>query len=122
MQRAAPRVTAKAGAIRANAGRACRPAADVLFRSVAAGHGAGATGVVLTGYGRDGAMGSRSIQQRGGLVIAQDEATAEVGDMPLATRDLGGADLVLSLDRMPAALDALARDEQCGFEWRSTAD
>lgn len=89
----------------------CRPAADVLFRSVASVHGARAIGVVLTGYGRDGAMGCRSIQKGGGFVIAQDLATAEVGDMPLFARDIGGADLALPLGQIPAALDALVRHE-----------
>lgn len=87
----------------------CRPAADVLFRSVAAVHGAAAIGVVLTGYGCDGAMGSRSIQRAGGFVISQDLRGAEVDEMPMASRDVGGADLVLPLDQIAAALDVLAR-------------
>ena len=86
----------------------CRPAADVLFRSVAAAYGAHAIGVVLTGYGQDGALGARAIAQRGGLVIAQDRASAEAYDMPLFARDLGGADLVLPLDQMADALSVLA--------------
>lgn len=87
----------------------CRPAADVLFRSVAEVYGDRAIGVVLTGYGRDGAMGSRDIQARGGLAIAQDEATAEIFDMPCAARDIGGADLVLPLGTLAAALTILVR-------------
>ena len=89
----------------------CRPAADVLFRSVAEHHGARALALVLTGYGRDGALGSRAIQARGGLAIAQDEASAEVFDMPCAARDIGGADLVLPLGRIAAALDILVRPD-----------
>ena len=89
----------------------CRPAADVLFQSVADVHGLGAIGVVLTGYGRDGALGSRSIQACGGLVIAQEIASSDVADMPTAARDIGGADLVLPLEKMAAALEALARDQ-----------
>jgi two-component system chemotaxis response regulator CheB len=85
----------------------CRPSVDVLFRSVAEVYGARALAVVLTGYGRDGAQGIRKIQQHGGLAIAQDENSSEVFDMPLAARDLGGADLVLPLRQVAAALQAL---------------
>jgi two-component system, chemotaxis family, protein-glutamate methylesterase/glutaminase len=85
----------------------CRPSADVLFRSTAEVYGARAMGVVLTGYGQDGALGARAIQQRGGYVIAQDEASSESFDMPRAARDIGGADLVLPLSKMAAALEVL---------------
>ena len=91
----------------------CRPAADVLFRSAATVHGAGTIGVVLSGLGRDGAMGCRSIRDRDGFVIAQDEKTAQMADMPLAARDVGGADLVLPLAQIAAALDVLARLGSC---------
>ena len=90
----------------------CRPAANVLFRTVAQAYGAQAVSVVLTGYGRDGALGSRAIQGRGGLAIAQDEASTEVFEMPLAARDLGRADLVVSLGRIAAALEILARQAE----------
>jgi two-component system chemotaxis response regulator CheB len=85
----------------------CRPSVDILFRSVAEAYGARALALVLTGYGRDGAQGIRQIQQHGGLAIAQDENSSEVFDMPLAGRDLGGADLVLPLRQVAAALQAL---------------
>lgn len=92
----------------------CRPAADVLFRSVAEAYGPRAVAVVLTGYGRDGAQGIRHIQRHGGLAIAQDEESAEVFDMPLAARDLGGADLVLPLSQIAAALSILGGAETAG--------
>jgi two-component system chemotaxis response regulator CheB len=85
----------------------CRPSADVLFRSVARFHGGRAIAVVLTGHGRDGAMGARAIQRCGGFAIAQDERSSGVFEMPLAARDLGGADLILPLDQIGPALQVL---------------
>ena len=86
----------------------CRPAADVLFRSVAQAYGARAIAVVLTGLGRDGARGMEAVATAGGTTIAQDEASAEAPDMPQAAVDIGHADLVLPLGRIAFALTVLA--------------
>jgi two-component system chemotaxis response regulator CheB len=60
----------------------CRPSADVLFRSVAKIFGRNALALVLTGMGHDGTDGCQHIQDRGGQVIVQDEATSVVWGMP----------------------------------------
>jgi two-component system chemotaxis response regulator CheB len=60
----------------------CRPAVDVLFRSVAHSYGANVLAVVLTGMGADGTRGSADIRQAGGEIVVQDEASSVVWGMP----------------------------------------
>ena len=60
----------------------CRPAVDVLFRSVAQTYGANVLAVVLTGMGADGTRGAAVIREAGGEVIVQDEESSVVWGMP----------------------------------------
>jgi two-component system chemotaxis response regulator CheB len=61
-----------------------RPAVDPLFMSAAATFGPRVVGVVLSGRGRDGAEGLRTIKQLGGMALAEDPAHAADGAMPAA--------------------------------------
>jgi two-component system chemotaxis response regulator CheB len=76
----------------------CRPAVDVLFRSVARVYGSGVLAVVLTGMGADGLNGCRMIREQGGSVLAQDQASSTVWGMPGAVATAGLAHKVLPLD------------------------
>lgn len=79
-----------------------RPSVDVLFESVAESYGAGATGVILTGMGADGAAGLHAMRRAGALTIAQDEATSVVFGMPREAIERGAAELVLPLHEVAA--------------------
>jgi two-component system, chemotaxis family, protein-glutamate methylesterase/glutaminase len=74
-----------------------RPAADVLFRSVANYAGANAVGVILTGMGADGAAGLLEMKEAGARTIAQDEKSCVVFGMPKEAIKLGAAEKVVSL-------------------------
>ena len=74
-----------------------KPSVDVLFRSVAQQAGRNAIGVILTGMGKDGALGLKEMRDAGGRTIAQDEATSIVWGMPGEAVAVGGAADVLPL-------------------------
>jgi two-component system chemotaxis response regulator CheB len=78
----------------------CRPAVDVLFRSVASVYGPSVLAVVMTGMGQDGLRGCREIQAAGGQIIVQDEASSVVWGMPGFVARAGLADQVLPLSRL----------------------
>ena len=83
-----------------------RPSVDVLFRSLARDARENALGIILTGMGGDGAAGLLEMHRAGAHTIAQDERTSVVWGMPKVAIDLGAADEVLPLDRIPDAIRA----------------
>lgn len=81
-----------------------RPAVDVLFDSVAMAAGSNAAAALLTGMGKDGAQGLLKIRRAGGRTFAQDEASSVVFGMPQVAIQVGGAETVAALDRIPGLL------------------
>ncbi|EIZ87309.1 MULTISPECIES: chemotaxis-specific protein-glutamate methyltransferase CheB [Methylobacterium] len=77
-----------------------RPAATVLFRSLARQAGAAGIGVLLTGMGEDGAVGLADMHRAGAQTVAEHESTAVVYGMPAAAVRLGAARTILPLDRI----------------------
>jgi two-component system chemotaxis response regulator CheB len=75
-----------------------RPAVDVLFDSVAENIGQNATGVLMTGMGRDGASGLLHMKEAGARTICQDEESCIVFGMPREAILLGAADHVVPLE------------------------
>jgi len=78
----------------------CRPAVDVLFRTAAQVYGSSLLAVMLTGMGYDGLKGTQTIKEKGGQLIAQDEATSVIWGMPGAVVQAGLADAVLPIDKI----------------------
>jgi len=77
-----------------------RPAADVLFKSVAQTAGTNALGVILTGMGADGAAGMVAMKETGALNIAQDEKSCVVFGMPKEAIKTGAVDKIVSLENV----------------------
>jgi two-component system chemotaxis response regulator CheB len=84
----------------------CRPSADVTLQSAAPVYGARLTAVVMTGMGKDGALGAAAASAAGGRVLAQDRETSVIFGMPKAAIDMGVVSEVLALDDIAAALGA----------------
>ncbi|MEH2121789.1 chemotaxis protein CheB [Nostoc sp.] len=88
-----------------------RPSVDKLFMSVGLNYGIRAIAVVLSGFGRDGALGVMAIKKYGGTTIVQDEATSEYFDMPKAAIDTGKVDFVLAPEAIAKRLTSLVMTE-----------
>ncbi len=88
---------------------------NTLFSSLAETHKENSIGVILSGYGSDGALGLKAIKKAGGLTFAQD-GSAEVGSMPDSAISLGVVDFVLSPKEIALELSRLSKN---GFRNRN---
>lgn len=77
-----------------------RPSVDVLFHSAAMQLGKQAIGVILTGMGKDGAIGLKAMHEAGAYTFAQDEASCVVFGMPREAIAQGGVDEIVPLEHM----------------------
>jgi two-component system chemotaxis response regulator CheB len=78
-----------------------RPAVDVLFRSMAEQVGHRAIGIILTGMGKDGALGLLAMHDAGAWTIGQDQASCVVYGMPREAALCGAVDEVVALGQIP---------------------
>jgi two-component system, chemotaxis family, protein-glutamate methylesterase/glutaminase len=76
-----------------------RPAIDAMFRTAAASYGPGVVGVILSGTLDDGALGVRTIKERGGVAIIQSDALYP--DMPRTAAEAADVDHVAPIDQIP---------------------
>jgi two-component system, chemotaxis family, protein-glutamate methylesterase/glutaminase len=91
-----------------------KPSVDVLFRSVAQRAAGNAVGVILTGMGKDGALGLLEMRQAGAATVVQDEATSVVWGMPGEAVALGAACHILPLGSISATVSRLAASDSSG--------
>ncbi|NQZ00367.1 MAG: chemotaxis-specific protein-glutamate methyltransferase CheB [Bdellovibrionales bacterium] len=80
-----------------------KPSVDYLFESVAINYSGPKLAMILTGMGRDGAQGMKSMKETSEsiLTIAQDKDSSVVFGMPKVAIDLGCVDSVCHLDEIP---------------------
>lgn len=85
----------------------CRPAVDVLFKSVVEAFGSKVLAVVLTGMGQDGLVGAEAVRRAGGAVFVQDQASSVVWGMPGMIAKAGLADKIVPLMDLPKEILAV---------------
>ena len=91
----------------------CMPSADVMLSAVAEIYGKNAVGVMMSGMGRDGLAGSRTLIERGGAMLVQDRQSSAVWGMPRAIAEAGLACAVLP----PADLARRIGAHAAGESW-----
>ena len=84
-----------------------RPSIDVSFRSAADVYGRGLVCLLLSGGNADGGEGMQYAQERGGLTLVQDPATAEVPYMPQQAINRMTADFILPSAGIPEFIRGL---------------
>jgi two-component system chemotaxis response regulator CheB len=86
-----------------------RPSATVLLRSLAQAYGARASGVVLSGMGRDGAEGLAALEQAGATVFVEDPESAVVDGMPREALKAAPSAVVVPAAQLGRTLARIAR-------------
>lgn len=81
-----------------------KPSVDVLFHSVAEAVGSRAVGVILTGMGKDGAMGLKDMRDHGAYNFGQNEASCVVYGMPQVAQKMGAVHKELPLSDIAGAV------------------
>jgi two-component system chemotaxis response regulator CheB len=87
-----------------------RPSVDVLFKSAAGSAGKNAIGIILTGMGKDGALGLKEMRNAGAHTFAQDEKSCVVFGMPKEAIAQGAVDEIVPLKEIaPRVMGYLAK-------------
>ncbi|MGP9801270.1 chemotaxis protein CheB [Rheinheimera sp. NSM] len=90
--------------------RGLRLPVNILFQSLADTLAENAIGVILSGMGNDGTLGSQAIKAAGGLVAVQQPGSAQFDSMPQGAIAGGGVDIIAEAAELPARiLSAMAQ-------------
>jgi len=81
-----------------------RPAADILFESAAQIYKENCLGVIFTGMGSDGAIGSDLIKKNNGFVVIQDKESCVVFGMPGAVYEENNFDYMGNPEKIASLL------------------
>jgi len=81
-----------------------RPSVDVLFESVAGQVGADAVGAILTGMGKDGALGLKKMREAGSYTVGQSKSSALIYGMPRAAMENGAVVEEVAVERVAEKL------------------
>ena len=76
-----------------------------------ASSGGAVNGIIMTGMGRDGADGCKTILDAGGSTFGQDEATSAVYGMNKVAYLEGAVGSQFALDQFPALIKKLAAEK-----------
>ncbi len=77
---------------------------DIFLRSLAIEKGKNAIGVILSGTGSDGTLGTRAIKEAGGMMMVQSEESSKFDGMPRSSISTGLVDYILAPTAMPEEL------------------
>ena len=84
------------------------PSVDPMLSAVARIYGREGAGVMLSGMGRDGAIGAAALVQAGGRLLAQDSASSVVWGMPGTVASAGLTEAVLPPAKLAERIGAAA--------------
>lgn len=85
-----------------------RPAVDVLFSSATCA-GADAMGIILTGFGKDGAQGLLDMRRAGARTIVQKVESCANSSMPAEAKKKGGAEMELAPQEITACMELFSK-------------
>src|SRR3989338_2457501 len=78
-----------------------RPSVDFLMESSASVYREHCMGIILTGMGRDGAMGMMAIKKEGGFTLSQDMESSAIFGMPKVAIESGAVMKVCNIEQIP---------------------